>query len=110
MHRKKSTARTCKRAESLLESDYISQLNKEKQEAQQYVSAEADQRKFITDLELKSLYSQGPVEGFVTVQVGDNIYEKLGGVEVIVEDGIVKKISTSPSQFDKVTKGSKVGA
>ena len=38
MHRKKSTARTCKRAESLLESDYISQLNKEKQDMQAEVS------------------------------------------------------------------------
>jgi len=78
-------------------------LQQEKQEAEAYVNSEEDQRKFIKNLELKSLYSQGPVDGFVNVSVGDDLYKKLGGVEIIVEDGIIQKITMNPSQFAKVT-------
>ena len=69
---------------------------------QNYIASEASQKQFINSLELKSLYSQGPVEGFVTVNVGDNLYEKLGGIELVVEDGVVKKIMSTPSQFKKL--------
>lgn len=79
------------------------QLQAEQREAQNYIASEASQKQFISTLELNSLYSQGPVEGFVTVTVGDNLYEKLGGIELVVEDGIVKKIVSTPSQFQKVT-------
>ena len=79
------------------------ELQKEKIEAQAYIDSEADQKKFINDLEPNSLYSQGPVDGFVTVSVGDNLYSKLGGVEIIVKDGVVQKISMNKSQFDIVT-------
>ncbi|RAP31281.1 hypothetical protein DID78_01890 [Candidatus Marinamargulisbacteria bacterium SCGC AG-343-D04] len=79
------------------------QLNAEINDAKKYVNSENEQTGFIEELKLNSLYSQGPVDGFVTVSVGDNLYEKLGGVEVVVEDGVVQKISASPSQFDKIT-------
>ena len=79
------------------------QMQMDQKEAQNYISSEASQKQFINSLELNSLYSQGPVEGFVTVTVGDNLYEKLGGIEMVVEDGIVKKITSTPSQFQKVT-------
>ncbi|MBA94400.1 MAG: hypothetical protein CMP21_01390 [Rickettsiales bacterium] len=79
------------------------QAQAEKQEADQYIQSEASQRAFINDLDLDSEYSQGPVEGFVTVSTGDNLYEKLGGVEIIVKDGVITKITASSSQFDKVT-------
>ena len=79
------------------------QLQMEQKEAQNYIASEASQKQFINSLELNSLYSQGPVEGFVTVTVGDNLYEKLGGIELVVEDGGVKKITSTPSQFQKVT-------
>jgi len=81
----------------------LATLNTELQEAQNYINYESAQRKFINDLEMNSLYSQGPVDGFATVTVGDNLYEKLGGIEIIVEDGLVKKIESTSSQFDKVT-------
>ena len=80
------------------------QLDMERKEAQSYLASEADQRKFIEDLELNSVYSQGPIDGMVTVSVGDNLYEKLGGVELLVKDGVVQKINTNPSQFQSVVK------
>jgi hypothetical protein len=36
----------------------------------------------------------GVLENVVDVRVGDNIYEKLMNAEMIVEDGIIKSIST----------------
>ena len=89
---------------ALSPSDPMAQkLLSEKKEAEQYIQAEPSQRSFIKDLDMNSEYSQGPVEGFVTVSTGDNLYEKLGGVEVLVKDGIIVKITTQKSQFDKVT-------
>jgi hypothetical protein len=35
----------------------------------------------------------GVLENYVTVEVGDNIYEKIRGAEIIVEDGIVRSIN-----------------
>jgi chromosome segregation ATPase len=35
----------------------------------------------------------GVLENYVEVQIGDNIYERLRGAEVIIEDGIVKTIN-----------------
>jgi hypothetical protein len=39
-----------------------------------------------------SEFVQGPLEGPVTVQVGDNLYRKVGGAEIIVKDGIIQEI------------------
>ncbi len=36
----------------------------------------------------------GILENFVEVKVGDNIYDRLMNAEMIVEDGVVKSIST----------------
>ena len=68
------------------------QLSAEKEQLQAYIANEGNQRNFVAGLELGSYYSQGPVDGFVPVSVGDNLYEKIGGVEIIVENGIVKSI------------------
>lgn len=46
----------------------------------------------IKDLEIGSHYVQGMVDGFVTINVGDNLYEKLGAMEIVVVDGKVENI------------------
>ena len=43
-------------------------------------------------LELGSEFVQGPLEGPVDVAVGDNLYKKVGGAEIIVKDGIIQEI------------------
>lgn len=35
----------------------------------------------------------GVLENYVTIEIGDNIYDKLRGAEIIIEDGIVQSIS-----------------
>jgi hypothetical protein len=82
----------------------FAQLHAEKTEAEQYIQSEKSQQEFIENLQLDTEYSQGPVDGFVTVSTGDNLYEKLGGIEILVKDGIIIKIRSSASQFSKVTK------
>ena len=43
-------------------------------------------------LQLGSEFVQGPLEGPVKVGVGDNLYKKVGGSEIIVKDGIIQEI------------------
>ncbi|MDD5382065.1 MAG: YlqD family protein [Candidatus Margulisbacteria bacterium] len=44
------------------------------------------------NLQLGTEFVQGPLEGPVVVHVGDNLYKKVGGAEVIVKDGIIQEI------------------
>ena len=43
-------------------------------------------------LKIGSEFVQGPLEGPVMVGLGDNLYKKVGGTEVIVKDGIIQEI------------------
>jgi hypothetical protein len=43
-------------------------------------------------LQLNSEFVQGPLEGPVTVSLGENLYKKVGGAELIVKDGIIQEI------------------
>ena len=43
-------------------------------------------------LQMGTEFVQGPLEGPVNVRVGDNLYKKVGGAEIIVTDGIVQEI------------------
>jgi len=43
-------------------------------------------------LQLGTEFVQGPLEGPVTVKMGENLYKKVGGAEVVVKDGIIQEI------------------
>jgi hypothetical protein len=43
-------------------------------------------------LQIGSEFVQGPLEGPVNVAIGDNLYKKVGGAEIIVKDGIIQEI------------------
>ena len=43
-------------------------------------------------LEIGSEFVQGPLEGPVKVSIGDNLYRKVGGAEIIVKDGVIQEI------------------
>ena len=51
----------------------------------------------VKHLQINSLFNQGIVEGFVNLKVGENFFEKLGAMEVILHDGVVKEIKVSDS-------------
>lgn len=44
-------------------------------------------------LPLDSEFIQGTIDGFVSIKQGDNLYQKLGGMEIIIKDGIVQEIT-----------------
>jgi len=43
-------------------------------------------------LVLGTEFVQGPLEGPVRLSMGDNLYKKVGGAEIVVKDGIVQEI------------------
>lgn len=43
-------------------------------------------------LVLGTEFVQGPLEGPVKVGLGDNLYKKVGGAEIVVKDGIIQEI------------------
>lgn len=43
-------------------------------------------------LQVGTEFVQGPLEGPVNVAIGDNLYKKVGGAEIIVKDGIIQEI------------------
>lgn len=66
-----------------------------KLERQQQLSVIADLQSRIKEaknLDLNSEFVQGTIDGFVTVKPGDNLYQKLGGLELIVKDGVIQDI------------------
>ena len=73
------------------------QLQSEKDQLTQTVSQSDPQKSMIDNLQNETLFSQGIIDGFVSVSVGDNLYEKLGGMEITVKDGVIQKITSSVS-------------
>lgn len=64
-------------------------------ERQQQENTINDLKKRIDDaknLQLDSEFIQGTIDGFTTVKAGDNLYQKLGALEIVVKDGIVQEI------------------
>lgn len=51
-----------------------------------------ERKQTIAGLELGREVVRGTLEGQVEVQVGDNLEEKLGRVELLVEDNVIKEI------------------
>ena len=44
------------------------------------------------NLELDSEFPRGTLESEVTIEVGDNLFEKLGGSVVVIKDGVITEI------------------
>ncbi|MCX5725822.1 MAG: hypothetical protein NT030_01335 [Candidatus Saganbacteria bacterium] len=85
--------------ENLRKKGLISQLNAFKrqilEERERQAAARTDLRMKIEEsksLAVGTEFVQGPLEGPVTIKIGDNLYKKVGGAEVIVKDGIVQEI------------------
>ena len=70
----------------------VQQINMDKQQA---TLAKADLEKKIAEakeLKLGSEFLQGTVPGTTAVKEGDNLYKKLGGVEILLKDGVIQEI------------------
>ena len=71
---------------------YRQQLEAEKRKHDEVKAALQEQLQQYNGLTLGEEFERGALEGDVQIQVGDNIEEKLGQAEILVEDGIVKEI------------------
>ena len=76
--------------------DQVKMINQQLQiEKQQQENTIIDLQKRILDaknLQLDTEFIQGTIDGFTTVKTGDNLYQKLGALEIIVKDGVVQDI------------------
>jgi hypothetical protein len=68
------------------------QLEAEKRKREDLKSALEEQRTAYQGLELGTEFERGSLESDVEVKVGDNIQERLGQAEILVEDDIIKEI------------------
>jgi hypothetical protein len=71
----------------------LQQLEAEKIQLEATLKEQKNRADAINELKIDSLFLQGTIDGFVSVSEGDNLYEKLGGMEIILKDGIVQKIT-----------------
>ena len=87
-----------------LTEDALREFQMEKDKISSSIS-ELDKRVHqIKVLELGSLFTQGMVEGLANVNKGDNFYQTLGAVEIILKDGIVQDIDVINNfMFDRDT-------
>ena len=61
------------------------------------IKHELQERKAETEsLQIDEEYPRGTLEGQVVVNVGDNLFEKLAGVQIVVKDGLVQQFRTQP--------------
>lgn len=68
------------------------QMKLEKQQQKNVIDDLIRRKEESRNLELDSLFVQGTIDGFVGVKPGDNLYQKLGGLEIVIKDGIVQEI------------------
>lgn len=68
------------------------QIDAEKRRLEAMKNELQDRRKEIEGLTIGSEYPRGSLEGLVEVKMGDNLFEKLAGVQLIVKDGTVVEI------------------
>lgn len=71
----------------------IQQFSAEKVQLQQNMDELRGRVDTIKKLTVGSQFVQGAIEGFVMVSEGDNLYEKLGGMEIITRDGVIEQIT-----------------
>jgi ABC-type nickel/cobalt efflux system permease component RcnA len=71
---------------------YRQQLDAEKRKHEEVKTALQDQLQEYQNLQLGDEFTRGTLEGDVEVKVGDNIEEKLGFAEILVEDDLVKEL------------------
>ncbi|OGI10939.1 MAG: hypothetical protein A2Y40_10560 [Candidatus Margulisbacteria bacterium GWF2_35_9] len=68
------------------------QLKLEKQQQENVIADLSKRIDEAKNLKLNSEFVQGTIDGFVGVKVGDNLYQKLGALELIVKDGVIQEI------------------
>jgi hypothetical protein len=77
-------------------------LTLEKSQIQDSLRELAQRKDMIAGLALDSHFFQGSVDGFVTVGLGDNLYEKLSAMEILIRDGVIEEVISVGSAFQNL--------
>ena len=78
------------------------QIDAEKRRLEAVKAELADRQKEIEQLTIGSEYPRGTIDGQVEVKLGDSLFEKLAGIQLIVKDGIVVEIRQQKMSPDDV--------
>ena len=70
------------------------QIDAEKRRMEAMKQEVLDRKKEIDELAIGSEYPRGTIEGNVDIAIGDNLFEKIAGNQIIIKDGIVTEIRT----------------
>jgi hypothetical protein len=65
------------------------QIEAEKQRLTAIKHELGDRRREVEVLEIGTEYPRGTIEGYVDIAIGDNLFAKLAGYQVVVKDGTV---------------------
>lgn len=68
------------------------QLEMEKRKQEDVKAELQEQLKEYQELELNKEITRGALEGYVELNVGDNLQEKLGQAEILIQDDLVQEI------------------
>ena len=75
--------------------DYQHQMMAERRRQEVRIEDIREKIEHSKKLELGSKFVQGAIEGSATVKKGDNLYEKMGGLEILIKDGIIQDFTVS---------------
>jgi len=83
------------------------QIDAEKRRLEAMKNEVSDRKKEIEELSIGNEYPRGTIEGTIAVKIGDNLFEKLAGNQIVVKDGIITEIRTMKvSASDLIIPGS----
>ncbi|MBC7473438.1 MAG: YlqD family protein [Candidatus Sericytochromatia bacterium] len=68
------------------------QIDQERQRIAMSKSDLLQRMNMIAQLEMNSEFIQGTLDNYVSVNVGDNLYDKLSNTEIVLKDGVVVEI------------------
>ena len=77
----------------------INQLIAEKNQLKVNIQEVENQKLVIDNLKIGDNFNNGMLEGFVNLKVGDDLYKRLGGMEIVIEDGIIQNINYVPTNW-----------
>jgi hypothetical protein len=78
------------------------QIDTEKRRLEAVKHELQDRRTETEKLAIGSEYPRGTIEGVVDISVGDNLFQRLAGYQLVVKDGVVVEIREQPVRAEDV--------
>jgi hypothetical protein len=69
------------------------QLEREKATRENTIRELDERMKEMDAMAIDSIFTQGTLDGFVNLNVGDNLENRLGKAEIVIKDGVIQSIN-----------------